>query len=76
MTGAKKFSKMVCTWTNDNTRGFKMYEVDGSTETLSMEATYTRKGTSNAGESKSLTDKVDAATKSASDAIKKALPTK
>ncbi len=45
MTGTKKISRMVCTWTDANTRGFKMYEVDGSKETLMMEATYTRKAT-------------------------------
>ena len=43
MSGTKKTSKMVCTWTDANTRGFKMYEVEGGKDVLMMEATYTRK---------------------------------
>ncbi len=71
MTKSKKTSKFVAAWTDANTRTFKMYEVDGSSETLLMDATYTRKGTTT-GAAKSLTDTA----KTTIDTVKKALPTK
>lgn len=55
MTKTKKTSKFVAAWTDANTRTFKMYDVDGSSETLVMDATYTRKGTTT-GASKPLNE--------------------
>lgn len=71
MTKTKKTSKFVASWTDANTRSFKMYEVDGSTEILVMDATYTRKGTTT-GASKPLTE----TTKTTTDTAKKPAPTK
>ena len=71
MTKSKKTSKFVAAWTDANTRTFKMYEVEGSTEMLVMDATYTRKGATT-GASKPLTETV----KTTVDTIKKAIPTK
>lgn len=70
MTKGKKTSKFVAAWTDANTRTFKMYEVDGSSEMLVMDATYTRKGATT-GASKPITE-----TTRTTDTTKKPAPTK